>query len=148
MSFWKMLNQIEHLQKNLSRGSKNVEFDSFPKFSFLPGVSARSFPMVNIGDDKENVYVEALAPGVDPTSFNVSIAQNVLTISGEKPELKIKEEEYHRNERAAGKFVRTIELPFDVDSGKISAEYKNGILLLTLPKAEESKPKQIEVKVN
>ncbi|MGE5820412.1 MAG: Hsp20/alpha crystallin family protein, partial [Deltaproteobacteria bacterium] len=61
--------------------------------------------------------------------------------------VEIKPEAVHRNERASGKFVRTIDLPVEVDEGRIQAEYKNGLLVVTLPKAEKARPKQINVKV-
>jgi HSP20 family protein len=73
-----------------------------------------------------------------------------MTISGEKrrhPE-DIKPEAFHRSERAAGKFVRTIELPVEVDANQVTAQYKHGILMVTLPKATAAKPKQISVSVS
>jgi len=83
-------------------------------------------------------------------SLDVSIVGGQLRIAGEKPPIKpeIKPEAFHRNERSAGRFVREITLPVEVDAGNVLAEYKNGLLLLTLPKAEEAKPKQIAVKVS
>jgi HSP20 family protein len=87
---------------------------------------------------------------VDPESINLAVIRNVLTVSGEKrrhPE-DIKPEALHRSERAAGKFVRTIELPVEVDADHVKAEYKHGILMMTLPKAETAKPKQISVSVH
>ena len=73
-----------------------------------------------------------------------------LTISGQKkaPPDDIKPEAFHREERASGKFVRTITLPVEIDDSKVSAEYKNGLLLITLPKSEKAKPKQISVQVS
>ena len=75
--------------------------------------------------------------------------QNRLTLSGEKSRTpgEIKPEAFHRNERASGKFVRTIDLPVEVDEARIQAEYKNGLLMITLPKAEKARPKQINVRV-
>jgi HSP20 family protein len=72
-----------------------------------------------------------------------------LTLSGEKRRVAgdIKADAFHREERAAGKFVRSIELPTDVDDNKVKAEYKNGLLLISLPKSEKAKPKQISVQV-
>jgi HSP20 family protein len=95
------------------------------------------------------VYVEALAPGVDPASLSLSVLRNVLTISGEKRRVPgdIKPEAFHRSERATGKFIRNIELPVEVDENKVKADYENGLLMVTLPKAEQAKPKQISVQV-
>ena len=73
----------------------------------------------------------------------------MITLSGEKKRQKdeIRSEAYHRSERAAGRFVRTFELPSEVDHAGVQAEYKNGLIHITLPKKEEAKPKKIEVKV-
>jgi HSP20 family protein len=118
--------------------------------AFLPGVSARAYPMINLYDDANNYYVEALAPGIDPQKLEVSITGNMLTLSGEKVTANggVKPEDYHRNERSTGRFVRTVELPKAVETKSIGAEYKNGVLLVTLPKAAEARPKAIEVKVS
>ncbi len=123
--------------------------ESWP-LSFLPGIAARRYPKINLSEDQDNIYVEALAPGIDPKNFNVSVSGNMLTLSGEKTSVPddVKPDAFHRSERATGRFVRTIELPAQVNSNQVEAEYKNGILLVTMAKAEEAKPKSIEVKVS
>ena len=121
----------------------------FSRFSFLPALGARSYPLLNIGEDTDNVYVEALAPGLDPKSLEITVQNNELKIAGDKSIITpdVKPEDYHRNERSAGRFVRTTKLPSEVDSEKVKAQYKTGMLLITLPKSEEAKPKQISVEV-
>ena len=121
----------------------------FSRTSFLPGRAARGYPLLNIGEDEKNIYVDALAPGVDPKTFDVSIKQNQLTISGEKKALlaTVESKAVHRSERTDGQFIRSITLPMEVSVDKIKASYENGLLKLTLPKAETAKPRQISVSV-
>ena len=104
---------------------------------------------MNLYEEKDKIRVEALTPGIDPETLNVDIMHNRLTLSGEKIRITsdVKPEAFHRSERASGRFVRTVELPVEVDEQGIRAEYKNGVLLVALPKAEKAKPKQINVEV-
>ena len=145
------LNQMNSIRKEMERIFGDLDYGEFPvsRIAFLPGHSARRYPLINMSEDKDNIYVEALAPGVDPKSLNVSVVRNVLTLSGEKPVdgEEVKPEAYHRNERAAGKFVRNFELPVEINESKVTADYKNGLLMVILPKAEKAKPKQISVSV-
>lgn len=151
--WWDPIQELEQLKREMDDLFRTFSEDVWDipsfRFSFLPGVSARTYPLVNIAEDKDNVYVEALAPGIDSESLEVSVLNNTVRIAGEKPAIKdVKPEAFHRNERGAGKFIRTLSLPVDVNPDKVKAEYKNGILLLTLPKAESAKPKQIAITVN
>jgi HSP20 family protein len=137
----------------LRRGIDQVFADTWPGFRgrgslFLPGRSARGYPLMNLSGDPEKYVVEAFAPGLDLGSLEVSVQGNTLTISGEKkPVQNVKPEAYHRNERSTGKFVRSYQLDTNIDEAGVNAEYKNGILTITLPKSEAAKPKKIAVSV-
>ncbi|HOJ34636.1 MAG TPA: Hsp20/alpha crystallin family protein [Candidatus Hydrogenedentes bacterium] len=150
---WDLVRELESLRREMERAFENfgADFGIHPWFrtAFLPGRAARAYPMLNISEDRDAVYVEALAPGLDTETLEISVLNNRLRIAGEKQALSkdIKPEAFHRSERSAGRFVRTIDLPTEVDAEKVTAEYKNGMLLITLPKAEAAKPKQITVKV-
>jgi len=148
---WDPFRELEALRRQVERAFDDYTAWDVPVFraAFLPGRSSRTYPMLNLSEDKDNIYVEALAPGLDPESIEVSVHQGQLRMSGEKPAItkEVKPEAFHRSERGAGRFVRTLALPAEVNAENVKAQYKNGLLLLTLPKSEQAKPKQIEVKV-
>lgn len=108
--------------------------------------SATAGPAVNIWTNDNAVVVTAEVPGVDTKSLDVSVKQNVLTISGERPaEAESEKVSYHRRERGCGKFSRTLRLPFAIDADNVKARYVNGILRVELPRSESSKPKKIAI---
>jgi HSP20 family protein len=105
-------------------------------------------PAVDIAEHDDEYLVKVELPGVNKDEVKLTLENNILTIRGEKKQEKeTKKENYHRVERSYGSFQRSFTLPAAVKSDKIDASYKDGILTVSLPKAEEAKPKQIEVKV-
>ncbi|MCK5863249.1 MAG: Hsp20/alpha crystallin family protein [Candidatus Hydrogenedentes bacterium] len=146
--FWEPMQGLETIRREMEQLLQQVASPR-RRSAFLPGTSARTYPLINISEDQDNVIVKALAPGLNPESIEVTVLRDTLRITGEKVAVTpdVKKEAFHRNERSTGSFTRVIDLPAEVDSNKVSAEYKNGLLLLTLPKHPESKPKQITVKV-
>ncbi|HUW60701.1 MAG TPA: Hsp20/alpha crystallin family protein [Candidatus Bathyarchaeia archaeon] len=149
---WSPWREIDAFRREVERA-----FDSFgrgrtyplPGGPLLAEQFARSYPYINLSEDKDHVYIEAIAPGVDSQSLEISIVGDTVRVAGEKQAIKmeVKPEAYHRNERQAGKFIRTITLPVEVDGDKVTADYANGLLLIKLAKAEAAKPRQISVKV-
>jgi len=153
MAEWNPWQGLDTLRRDIDRAFEHAGFRpgarngmAFPA-AFLPGRAARAYPLVNISEDPDALYIEALAPGLDPAAVQLTVQDNRLTIAGEKRRLAadIQPEAFHRSERAAGKFVRTVTLPVDVEQEKIRADYKDGLLIITVPKAEKAKPKQIPV---
>ena len=112
------------------------------------GDTARvAFPL-DVKDSNEAYEITAVLPGVSADDLNIQIANDTLTIQGE---LKVESDEqatYLLRERTAGRFMRSLQLPEAVDSGKVEATLKDGILTLRVPKAEEARPKSIKVNVN
>jgi HSP20 family protein len=106
-------------------------------------------PPLDLYEDKENVFVKIELPGMKREEIDISLHEGMLTIAGErKTEKETKEGETYRSERSYGRFHRTVTLPAEVKGDQVKANYKDGILTVQLPKAEEAKPKQIEVKVD
>jgi HSP20 family protein len=120
------------------------DYPSWEETPFFEGWA----PTVDIREDKDKLFVEAELPGMKKEDISLSMHENTLVISGErKCEQENKEGDIYRCERYYGKFHRSIGLPFAVDASKIQAQYRDGVLKVTLPKSEAAKPKQIEVKV-
>lgn len=103
-------------------------------------------PALDLFEDKDNVYVRVELPGMKKEEINLSLHNGSLSVSGErKSEETFKDADVYRAERFFGRFQRTVTLPTPVAADKVKAEYKDGMLTVTLPKAEEAKPKQIEL---
>jgi len=106
-------------------------------------------PALDVHEDKDNFVIQAELPGMKREEIDVSLHDGALSISGErKAEKKYEEAEIYRTERFFGKFQRTVTLPAPVAADKVKAQYKDGVLTITLPKTEAAKPKQIDVNVN
>jgi len=102
---------------------------------------------IDIYETADSVVVKTAVPGVKPEDIDITITGNTLTIAGEtKAEEKVEEENYIRRERRYGRYSRSIALPSGVRGGKAEATFEHGLLTLTIPKAEEAKPKVIKVK--
>ncbi len=148
--YWDPFQNLEVVRREMER-----VFDQYDPVrrvfgrSLFPGTASRVYPLINLAEDKDGYYVEALVPGVAPESIEVSVLRDQLRIAGSKTAITpdIKPEAFHRNERGAGNFVRTLTLPTEVDGDLVKADYKNGVLMLTLPKHAAAKPKQIAVSV-
>ena len=106
-------------------------------------------PALDVHDDKDSLSVQVELPGMKKDEIDIALHDGVLTVSGErKIESERKEGETFRSERYFGKFQRSVTLPTAVDAGKVKASYRDGILTIDLPKAEEAKPKHIAVSVS
>lgn len=106
-------------------------------------------PALDVHQDKDHVFVTCELPGMKKEDIDISLHNGTLTLSGErKDETGRAEGSWSRTERFFGKFQRSVSLPTAVDSANVKASYKDGVLTVTLPKAEEAKPRQIEVQVS
>lgn len=104
---------------------------------------------LDVAEAGDNFTVKASLPGLNPDDLNVTLEDSVLTIQGEvKEDETIDEDSYHIRERRYGSFSRSIRFPVPVEAGKVEAAFENGVLTLTVPKAEAVKPKRIEIKAS
>ncbi len=107
---------------------------------------APTYPALNVWETEEALAVEAELPGFKMENIELSVMGRELTIKGERSQESATDATWHRRERSAGTFARVLRLPFDVDAEKIAASFKDGVLHVTLPKAEAARPRRIEVK--
>jgi len=130
------------------------EFDRLFREAFSPAaaegeLSTRTWaPPVDIFENGDNLVLKAEVPGINPDDVEIRVEDNTLYLKGERKfEKEVKEQNYHRVERSYGAFTRTFSLPNSVDADKVTANYKDGVLTLTMPKKEEAKPKTIKINV-
>jgi HSP20 family protein len=130
---WQEFDRIHRMMEDVFQGTGS------PK-------TAPRHPAINLKSGEGGAELTAELPGLDPKDIEISIEGKTLTFGGErKAEDTEKDERYHRRERWQGKFRRTLELPFTIEAGKVKAGFKNGVLKITLPKAEAEKPKKISI---
>lgn len=145
---WNLIREMDNLRKEMDELFRGAGFGQLLEPAFLPGVGTRRYPRINVREDGDSYQLDALLPGVDVAKLDMSVVGSTLTLAGERAELDENHgRTWHRRERGAGKFLRTIELPMEIDAAKVVAEYQNGVLQVTLPKAEAAKPKRIAVNV-
>jgi HSP20 family protein len=130
---------MDRLQREMNR----LFDDNYPaRLRRAPG-----YPAMNVWANDEGLLITAEVPGVKPEEIDVNVVGDTLTLSGVRtPDELDEDSRYHRQERGYGNFTRTIQLPFPVDVGEVEAAFKNGVLNISLPRAEEDKPKKIAVK--
>lgn len=136
---WSPFDELRSLQREMNR-----LFDGYES-----GTAMSRFPALNVWGNGDNVVVTAELPGINAADLDINVVNNQLTIKGERKEDKPTNDAVcHRCERGAGKFVRTVRLPFVVESKQVAAKYQNGVLSITLPRHEATKPKRIEIKAS
>jgi HSP20 family protein len=138
--------EMAALQERVNRAfgdmSRQYDDDLTTRGSWIPAVDIYQ-------TDNHTLVLKVELPDVAREDIDLRVENTTLTITGQKQRDKaVKEEQYHRIERTFGSFSRTFTLPPTVDAGKIGAEFKNGVLTVTLPLREDAKPRQIQVTVN
>ncbi len=146
---WNPLREMEEMQNRMA-----ALFGSDPLRIIDPNreekIAATDWiPAVDITEDEKEFLIKTDLPEMKKEDVHVTFADGVLTITGErKTEKEEKNRKYHRIEREHGRFLRSFTLPENADATKIAAEFKEGVLLLRLPKSEKAQPKVVEVKIN
>jgi len=143
LGFWSPFQELSRVRSQLGALVSPLEDFLAPPTSFFEGWT----PNVELYEDKDKFTIRAEIPGMKKEDIDVSMSGNTVTVSGEKKqEEEHKEGDTYRSERFFGRFQRSFTLGQPVNADKIEASYKDGVLTLIVPKAEEAKRKQIEVK--
>lgn len=134
--------ELDRLQQGLMQGG----FDYSPS---IRGLGRGGYPALNVGSTPNSVEIYAFAPGLDPAAIEVDLDRDVLTIAGERksalPAAKDEKATLHINERFAGRFRRVVSLPDDVDPNAVSADYRDGVLHVSIQRRASAQPRRITV---
>jgi HSP20 family protein len=147
---WDPLSEFSSLQERFNQllGQPGGLFRNLGTSMDQPLAFGNFAPPVDIYEDDHQVTIQAELPGVEEKDLNITVENNVLTITGErKLENEENKENFHRIERSYGRFTRSFTLPSTLDTENINAEFNNGVLKIVLNKSEAAKPKQIKVGV-
>lgn len=138
--FRSQFREMERLRREMNRLFEQVDRGT--------GLNvAGGYPAMNIWSNAEGVVVSAEVPGVNLDDLEISVQGDTLTLKGNRNRPELGEDTVvHRQERGYGQFRRLFQLPYEVEAGEVEATYNNGVLQITLPRAESAKPKKIEVK--
>ncbi len=141
---WEPFRNLVSLQERMNR----LLDDRLARVGGEEALTGAFLPPVDIYETEHAIVLEADVPGLNLEDLDIRVENNTLIVRGErKVSSEVKEENYHRVERAYGSFARSFTLPNQVDPQQINATYENGVLRLTMAKREEAKPKQIKVEV-
>jgi HSP20 family protein len=122
--------------------------DVFSRYTTEPRLQTpASYPAMNVWTNENGAAITAELPGVEPEDIEISVVNDTLTLTGSRRPDELKEgERYHRRERGAGQFTRTFQLPFRIEEEQVEAQFKHGVLHISVPRAEADKPKKIAIK--
>jgi HSP20 family protein len=136
-----LFEELERIRRQMDE-----RFRGWPGTAGIRSVVPGSFPAINVGASPEQVDVYVFAAGLDLKTLDVSLQQNLLTVSGERKVERAENVEFYRQERFSGAFRRVITLPEDIDPDKVNAAYRDGVLHITIQRREAVRPRRIEVK--
>jgi HSP20 family protein len=133
---WTPLHELQRIQSDMDR-----------LFRSWPGeLAAREHPRINLWSGEDGMKLCAEMPGLGPSDIDVAVVGETVTLKGEIPDMAPETGDVHRRERRTGKFVRTFQLPFEIEGGEVEARFKNGVLEVDLPRARAQRPRRIAVK--
>ena len=146
--FWNLGSFDDRLFDDFRRVQQEMDelFGNWPARSGIRAAARGTYPPTNVGATGEQVDIYVFAAGIDPKSLDISMQQNLLTVAGERTADAPEGAAYYRRERFDGEFRRVLTLPEDVDPNQVSAQYRDGVLHISVKRREAAQPRQIEVK--
>ena len=147
MANWDLFREMENMSRDMNSLLRGFGGGRSLEPSFAAAFGGRGYPRINLREDANNFYLEALLPGIDVKVLDMTVLKNTLTMAGERRN-GVDNVTWHRRERGAGRFLRTVDLPADIEGEKVKADYRDGVLYVTLPKTETARPKRVEIKAS
>lgn len=144
MAGFDLYREMEHFTREMDDIFRGLGFGRLLEPPVYRGTGRH--PRINLREDGDHVYLEALLPGVDPGELEMSVLKGTLTLAGERRKVEANGATWHRRERGAGRFLRAIDLPVEIDIDRVQADYRDGLLTVSLPKAEKERPRKVEIK--
>uniref|UniRef100_UPI003D81A876 Hsp20/alpha crystallin family protein n=1 Tax=Trichloromonas sp. TaxID=3069249 RepID=UPI003D81A876 len=139
---------MDSFSREMDQMFRNIGFARLLEPALAPLVGAGSYPRINLRETESSYIIETQLPGIDPRELEMSIIKGTLTLSGERKKPAQEIGSWHRRERSSGKFMRAIDIPAEIEIDKVTADYRDGLLTITLPKAASVRPKRIEITAN
>jgi len=137
---------LEEFRRHINRAFEETDYPRWSQQTNM--MSGRSWPTLSLYDEGNKLVLDAEVPGLAEQDIHLSINQNVLSISGERKVEVPEGYAVHRQERGAINFARSVSLPFQVDTDKVAAHVKDGLLTVTMEKSKEAQPRQITIKAS
>ncbi|MEJ2202182.1 MAG: Hsp20/alpha crystallin family protein [Desulfuromonadaceae bacterium] len=145
MARFDLFREMDGFTREMDQLFRDIGFGRLLEPAQAPLLGARNYPRINLSEKEDCYVVQALLPGIDPKDLEMTILQGTLTLSGERKATEPEAGSWHRRERNLNQFMRVIEIPEKVDLNRVKADYQDGLLTISLPKAAEVRPKRIEI---
>jgi HSP20 family protein len=145
MTRWELFRELDTMSREMDNILGSLGLGRVIEPGLISPLSLRGYPRLDLREEAEHFTVTALLPGVDPKELEMTVLGNTLTLAGERRTDAPEQATWHRRERGAGKFLRTIDLPAEIDADQVRADFTNGVLTVTLPKAANARPKRIAI---
>ncbi len=146
---WSPLRELEEMRRNLDKLFGEYGEPTVRQHLMSKGAPASLTPSIDIFERKGEIVIKTDLPGIEKDQIDLSITKDTLTLRAEtRKEEDIRQEDYYVQERSCGTYIRTVQLPQDIDSAKAKASFKNGVLEIIFPKKEEAKAAEIKVDIS